>query len=92
MTIGKDEKNTNYTLKDQKLQKVMEEKDIGVTIDDQLYMTSHISEKINVTGYQIASLGFSHCEIQGFYRAGKFNYFLSNNATVDSRMLHQCLT
>ena len=28
MTIGKDEKNTNYTLKDQKLQKVMEEKDI----------------------------------------------------------------
>ena len=31
----------------------------------------------HVTGYQIASLGFSHCEIQGFYRAGKFNYFLS---------------
>ena len=47
---------------------------------------------INVTGYQIASLGFSHCEIQGFYRAGKFNYFLSNNATVESRMLHQHLT
>ena len=46
----------------------------------------------NVTGYQIASLGFSHCEIQGFYRAGKFNYFLSNNATVESRMLHQRLT
>ena len=32
---------------------------------------------VNVTGYQIASLGFSHCEIQGFYRAGKFNYFLN---------------
>ena len=47
---------------------------------------------IHVTGYQIASLGFSHCEIQGFYRAGKFNYFLSNNATVESRMLHQHLT
>ena len=47
MTIGKDEKNTNYTLKDQKLQKVMEEKDIGVTIDDQLEFESHISEKIN---------------------------------------------
>ena len=46
----------------------------------------------NVTGYQIASLGFSHCEIQGFYRAGKFNYFLSNNATVEPRMLHQRLT
>ena len=46
----------------------------------------------NVTGYQIASLGFSHCEIQGFYHAGKFNYFLSNNATVESRMLHQRLT
>ena len=45
-----------------------------------------------VTGYQIASLGFSHCEIQGFYRAGKFNYFLSNNATIESRMLHQRLT
>ena len=47
MTIGKDEKNTNYTLKDQKLQKVMEEMDIGVTIDDQLEFESHISEKIN---------------------------------------------
>ena len=47
MTIGKDEKNTNYTLKNQKLQKVMEEKDIGVTIDDQLEFESHISEKIN---------------------------------------------
>ena len=49
MTIGKDEKNTNYTLKDQKLQKIMEEKDIGVTIDDQLalfsllYFTCHTS-------------------------------------------------
>ena len=47
MTIGKDEKNTNYTLKDQELQKVMEEKDIGVTIDDQLEFESHVSEKIN---------------------------------------------
>ena len=45
-----------------------------------------------VTGYQIASLGFSHSKIQGFYRAGKFNYFLSNHATVESRMLHQHLT
>ena len=45
-----------------------------------------------VPGNQIASLGFSHCEIQGFHRAGKFNYFLSNNATVESRMLHQHLT
>ena len=26
------------------------------------------------------------------YRAGKLNYFLSNNATVESRMLHQHLT
>ena len=42
MIIGKDEKNTNYTFKDQKLQKVMEEKDIGVTIDDQLEFESHI--------------------------------------------------
>ena len=49
MTIGKDEKNTNYTLKDQKLQNVMEEKDTGVTIDDQLEFESHISEKINKT-------------------------------------------
>ena len=47
MTIGKDEKNTNYTLKDQKLQKVMEEKDIGVTIDGKLEFESNISEKIN---------------------------------------------
>ena len=44
-----------------------------------------------VPGNQIASLGF-HCEIQGFYRTGKFNYFLSNNATAESRMLHQHLT
>ena len=29
---------------------------------------------------------------QPSYRAGKFNYFLSNNATVESRMLHQHLT
>ena len=42
MTIGKDENNINYTLKDQKLQKVMEEKDIVVTIDDQLEFESHI--------------------------------------------------
>ena len=34
-------------LKDQDLQKVKEEKDIGVTIDDELDFESHISEKIN---------------------------------------------
>ena len=47
MKIGKDDKNINYTLKDQNLQKVMEEKDIRVIIDDQLEFESHISEKIN---------------------------------------------
>ena len=46
MEIGKDDKNTSYTLKDQKLQKEKEEKDIGVTIDDQLEFASCISEKI----------------------------------------------
>ena len=30
-----------------------------------------------VSGNQIALLGFSHCEIQGFYRTGKFNCFFS---------------
>ena len=59
MTIGKDEKNTNYTLKDQKLQKVMEEKDIGVTIDDQLEFESHISEKINKANKMFGLLGRS---------------------------------
>ena len=57
-----------------------------------ILMTRLMVHHLNVTGYQIASLGFSHCEIQGFYRAGKFNYFLSNNATVESQMLHQRLT
>ena len=47
MTIGKDNLNIKYMLKDQKLQKVKEEKDIGVIIDDQLDFESHISEKIN---------------------------------------------
>ena len=47
MTIGKDDLNIKYMLKDQKLQKVKEEKDIGVIIDDQLDFESHISEKIN---------------------------------------------
>ena len=43
-----------------------------------------------VPGNQIALLAY--CEIQGFYCTGKFDYFLSNNATVKSRMLHQLLT
>ena len=47
MTIGKDNSNVNYTLKNNSLQKVKEEKDIGVIIDDQLDFESHISEKIN---------------------------------------------
>ena len=47
MTIGKDDLNIKYMLKDQKLQKVKEEKDIGVIIDDQLDFESHISEEIN---------------------------------------------
>ena len=47
MTIGKNNDKVSYTLKDQDLQKVKEEKDIGVTIDDELDFESHISEKIN---------------------------------------------
>ena len=47
MTKGKNNDKVSYTLKDQDLQKVKEEKDIGVTIDDELDFESHISEKIN---------------------------------------------
>ena len=47
MTMGKDDLNIKYMLKDQKLQKVKEEKDIGVIIDDQLDFESHLSEKIH---------------------------------------------
>ena len=45
MTIGKNNDKVRYTLKDQDLQKVKEEKDIGVTINDELDFESHISEK-----------------------------------------------
>ena len=44
MTIGKDEKNTNYTLKDQKLQKVMEEKDIGDDIGEDIRWPARVRE------------------------------------------------
>ena len=47
MTIGKDDVQFKYTLQGQQLQKVQEEKDIRVTIDDQLTFESHISEKVN---------------------------------------------
>ena len=47
MTIGKDNKKFEYKLQNQRLQKVAEEKDIGVIIDDQLTFESHISTKIN---------------------------------------------
>ena len=68
MKIGKDEKNINYTLKDQKLQKVMEEKDIGVIIDDQLEFESHISEKINKANKMFGLLcrSFNCLDIKSF--------------------------
>ena len=68
MKIGKDEKNINYTLKDQKLQKVMEEKDIGVIIDDQLEFESHISEKINKANKMFGLLrrSFNCLDIKNF--------------------------
>ena len=47
MTFGKDNKKFEYKLQNQRLQKVTEEKDIGVIIDDQLSFESHISAKIN---------------------------------------------
>ena len=47
MTIGEDNKKFEYKLQNQMLQKVVEEKDIGVIIDDQLTFESHISAKIN---------------------------------------------
>ena len=47
MTIGKDDGQFKYTLQGQQLQKVQEEKDIGVIIDDKLSFEGHISEKVN---------------------------------------------
>ena len=47
MTIGKSNVHFNYTLQRQQLDKVQEEKDIGVIIDDKLSFESHMSEKIN---------------------------------------------
>ena len=49
MTIGKNDSQFKYTLQGQQLQKVKEEKDIGVTIDGQLSFESHMSEKVNKT-------------------------------------------
>ena len=47
MTIGKNDAQFKYTLQGQQLQKVKEEKDVVVTIDDQLSFESHMSEKVN---------------------------------------------
>ena len=46
MTIGKDS-DRSYILDGHKLQKASHEKDIGVTIDNQLTFDKHINEKIN---------------------------------------------
>ena len=45
MTIGMDDVQFNYTLQNQKLQKMQKEKDIGVIIDHQLPFKSHMNEK-----------------------------------------------
>ena len=47
MMIGKTDTHFSYTLQGQQLQKVQEEEDLGVTIDDQLSFESHMSEKVN---------------------------------------------
>ena len=47
MMIGKANTHFSYTLQGQQLQKVQEEEDLGVTIDDQLSFESHMSEKVN---------------------------------------------
>ena len=47
VTIGKNDAQFKYTFQGQQLQKVKEEKDIGVTIDDQLSFESHMSERVN---------------------------------------------
>ena len=48
MQIGKDDDvQFSYTLQGQILQKVQDEKDIEVVIDDQLSFKSHMSEKVN---------------------------------------------
>ena len=45
MTIGKDDVQFNCTLQGQQLQKVQEENNIGVIIDDQFSFKFHMSEK-----------------------------------------------
>ena len=56
MTTGKNDAQFKYTLQGQQLQKVKEEKDTGVTIDDQLSFESHMSEKVNKATHIIGLL------------------------------------
>jgi hypothetical protein len=47
MHIGKKNDDNNYSLHRKSLEKVIEEKDIGVVIDSDLTFEKHINEKVN---------------------------------------------
>ena len=56
MHIGKKNDDNNYSLHRKSLEKVIEEKDIGVVIDSDLTFEKHINEKVNKANQMIATL------------------------------------
>ena len=56
MQIGKKNDDNNYSLHRKSLEKVIEEKDIGVVIESDLTFEKHINEKVNKANQMFATL------------------------------------
>ena len=56
MHIGKKNDDNNYSLHRKSLEKVIEEKDIGVVIDSDLTFEKHINEKVNKANQMFVTL------------------------------------
>jgi hypothetical protein len=56
MHIGKKNDDNSYCLHRKSLEKVIEEKDIGVVIDSDLTFEKHINEKVNKANQMFATL------------------------------------
>jgi hypothetical protein len=54
--LGKKNDDNNYSLHWKSLEKVIEEKDIGVVIDSDLTFEKHINEKVNKANQMFATL------------------------------------
>ena len=54
MFLSKNSLSLDYKLKDQKVE---EQKDIGVTVDDLLSFENHINEKVSKVNYSLGLLG-----------------------------------